>query len=53
MLKRKVDYRRNELPQIFHHLKALIDEQEQKAVANYALLPKYKKFRRQVVSEDE
>ena len=29
MLKRKVDYRRNELPQFLHHLKALIDEQEQ------------------------
>ena len=56
MLKRKVDYRRNELPQFLHHLKALIDEQEQeiqKAVvdrAKYALLPKYKKFKK---SEDE
>ena len=56
MLKRKVDYKRNELPQFLHHLKALIDKQEQeiqKAVVNrakYALLPEYKKFEK---SEDE
>ena len=55
MLNRKVDYKHNELPQFLHHLKALIDEQEQeiqKAVINqvkYALLPEYKKFRK---SED-
>ena len=52
MLKRKVDYKRNELPQFLHHLKACIDEQEQeiqKAVINrgkYALQPKYKRFKK-------
>ena len=56
MLKKKVDYKRNKLPQFLHHLKALIDEQEQeiqKAVVNrskYTILPKYKKFKK---SEDE
>ena len=49
MLKRKADYKRNELPQFSHHL---IDEQEQeiqKSVvdrAKYALLQKYKKFKK-------
>lgn len=56
MLKKKVDYKRNELPQFLDHLKALIDEQEheiQKAIVNrgkYALKSEYKKFKK---SKDE
>ena len=52
LLKKKVDYKRSELPQFLHHLKALIDEQEQeiqKSVVNrgkYTLLPEYKKFQK-------
>ena len=52
LLKKKVDYKRNELPRFLHHLKALIDEQEQeiqKSVVNrakYVLIPEYKKFQK-------